>query len=228
MLNAQWTFITFGGVIYPTSLYRTSPGRGARCSFKVVRISQDVINFRGRSFAMIAASSRSMYQLPCLASGRSMVAKALHSISVSVAPPQQPQLVVTWHGRYVPPSPSSRTYTLGTQDSSTVALLTHSFPCYCDTDSSAALRRSQSFPCAYAGGVLWSWASCAVAQPLASRPNWAGPYHRNGLLTSSPIRGWAGDILPRVLCVTWPHDGHVPPLIPAMASKCSCVRGVWV
>ncbi|KAN0132968.1 hypothetical protein V8E53_009333 [Lactarius tabidus] len=77
-------------------LYRTSPGRGVRCSFKVVRISQDVINFRGRSFAMIAASSRSMYQLPCLASGRSMVAKALHSISVSVAPPQQARRHVAW------------------------------------------------------------------------------------------------------------------------------------
>jgi hypothetical protein len=55
-----------------------------------------------------------------------------------------------------------------------------------------------------------------------------GSLHRNGLSTSSLVRGWAGDILLRVFCVAGPRGGHVPPLIPAMALKCSCVRGVWV
>jgi hypothetical protein len=55
-----------------------------------------------------------------------------------------------------------------------------------------------------------------------------GSLHRNGLSTSSLVRGWVGDILLRIFCVAGLRGGHVPPLIPAMVLKCSCMRGVWV
>jgi hypothetical protein len=110
------------------------------------------INFTGRSLGTILrplAKQGNWYIDPELAA---IIARALCSISVSEAP----RFVVTWHGHfsclYVQHRRTAvRMCTLGTQNSSTAALIAPSFPCFCDADSSAALWRSQSFPRACAG-----------------------------------------------------------------------------
>ena len=90
MLNAQWTCITYGGVICPC---RTSPGRWAQCSCKkVARISQyrcyPILTSQYlllEPFFVHFAKQGSWYIDLELAA---IIAKALNSISVSEAPPQ--------------------------------------------------------------------------------------------------------------------------------------------
>ncbi|KAF8259876.1 hypothetical protein EI94DRAFT_1812580 [Lactarius quietus] len=81
------------------------------------------------------------------------------------------------------------TQVLKTQNSSTVAFFAHSFPCYSAIDSSAALRRSQSFPCACAGDVLL----LGLARQGSTRR--VEVQLGGSLLPTSPhIRGLAGEI----------------------------------
>src|SRR6266702_166711 len=177
MHSVQWTCITCGGVIFP---YRTSPCRWAPCSYKkVVRTSQyrcyPILTSQGllleSSFGHLPSRGAGTLTLSWQPSSQNPSTLYLYPKHHH----RQLLLVATWHGhcsrlcvrhRRVPPSPSSRTCTLGIQDSSTVAFFAPSFPCYCAIDSSAALRRSQSFPRACAGDIMCYSVWRAEAQPL--------------------------------------------------------------